>query len=61
MSVAVMSSQLLCNCVKDAVAKAGASKQQQLAAVDRVPRQFQAKLASLQDHPWAMSTGADAK
>lgn len=44
MSVSVMGSALLCKCIREGLAQAGPSKQQQLAALQSLPVNFHSQL-----------------
>lgn len=60
MTVGLMGSHLLCECIQESLASAGDSKEQQQAALDALPAVFHTKLGALVEYPWAVSTGPDA-
>ena len=62
MTVGVMGSELLAQCVGQHLkGKANSERQQQLAALDGLPVNFHKKLGKLVDHPWTISVGPDAQ
>ena len=61
MTVGLMGSNLLCECVSETLSKVkGSGREQQLAALDSLPASFHTKLAGLVEYPWSLSTGPDA-
>ena len=60
MTVGLMGSNLLCECVQETLASGGNSREEQRAALDALPASFHTKLATLVHYPWAISTGPDA-
>ena len=60
MTVGLMGSNLLCECIQQSLAAAGDSKEQQQAALDTLPALFHTKLGALVEYPWAVSAGPDA-
>ena len=62
MTVGMMGSNLLCQCVDKLLegCTADSSKQQQLAALDRLPTQFHTELGALLNYPWSVAAGPDA-
>ncbi|KAL3145131.1 hypothetical protein ABBQ38_001735 [Trebouxia sp. C0009 RCD-2024] len=60
MTVGLMGSHLLSECIQESLASAGDSKEQQQAALDTLPTVFHTKLGALVEYPWAVSTGPDA-
>ena len=60
MTVGLMGSQLLCECIQKSLASAGDGKEQQQAALETLPAIFHTKLGALVEYPWAVSTGPDA-
>lgn len=60
MTVGLMGSHLLCDCIQETLASGGDSMEEQRAAMDALPASFHTKLGALVDHPWAISTGPDA-
>ena len=62
MTVGMMGSNLLCQCIDKLLegCTADCSKQQQLAALDRLPTQFHTELGALVNYPWSVAAGADA-
>lgn len=61
MTVGMMGSHLLCETIDKQLAKAGPTRQQQLAALEALPTIFHKKLGKMLDYPWAVVTGEDAK
>lgn len=60
MTVGLMGSNLLCECVSETLSSAGGSREAQLAALDGLPASFHTKLGALVEYPWSLSTGPDA-
>ena len=62
MTVGMMGSNLLCQCIDKLLegCTADGSKQQQLAALDSLPTQFHTELGALLNYPWSVAAGADA-
>ena len=60
MTVGLMGSALLCECIQETLASGGDSREEQQAALDTLPASFHTKLGALVDYPWAISTGPDA-
>lgn len=60
MTVGLMGSHLLCDCIQEVLENGGDSVEEQRAAMDALPASFHTKLGALVDHPWAISTGPDA-
>ena len=60
MTVGLMGSSLLCECIEEILASSGGSREEQRVALDTLPASFHIKLGALVDYPWAVSTGPDA-
>ena len=62
MTVGLMGSQLLAQCVEAQLkGTAGQGRQAQLAALEGLPAKFHTKLGALVDYPWTLSCGPDAQ
>ncbi len=62
MTVGMMGSNLLCQCIDKLLegCTADSSKQEQLAALDSLPTQFHIELGALLNYPWSVAAGPDA-
>ena len=62
MTVGMMGSNLLCQCIDKLLEGciADNSKQQQLAALESLPTQFHIELGALLNYPWSVAAGPDA-
>ena len=61
MTVGLMGSHLLCQCIQEQFeGKTDCNRQQQLAALDGLPANFHTQLGALLDYPWTISAGPDA-
>ena len=61
MTVGLMGSHLLNECITETLSGAGNTLEEQVAALDSLPASFHKKLGALVDYPWAVSTGPDAE
>ena len=62
MTVGLMGSQLLAQCVEAQLkGTAGQGRQAQLAALEGLPAKFHTQLGALVDYPWTLSCGPDAQ
>ena len=62
MTVGMMGSNLLCQCIDKLLEGCNAdnNRQQQLAALDSLPTKFHIELGALLNYPWSVAAGPDA-
>ena len=61
MTVGMMGSDLLCQCIERQLkGTEGSDRQHQLAALDGLPADFHKQLGTLLDYPWNLAAGTDA-
>jgi len=62
MTVGMMGSNLLCQCIDKLLEGciSDNSRQKQLAALDSLPTQFHIELGALLNYPWSVAAGPDA-
>ena len=65
MTIGIMGSHLLCQCIQEQLegnieGKPEGKRQRHLAALEGLPENFHTQLSTLLEYPWSLSAGSDA-